>query len=110
MSGKVIVMFAMLLVLLVSSAASSSPSGEAGDSEALQRLLASRRRAPSIGEPPAPRAPLATRAERRAHLSDEEREIVTKQIMQAISEIMNSDCMADRDYQGWLDFGRRNAE
>lgn len=88
MSGKVIVMFAMLLVLLVSSAASSSsssPSGEAGDSEALQRLLASRRRAASIGKPP---APLAARAERRAHLSDEEREIVTKQIMQAISGML----------------------
>lgn len=24
--------------------------------------------------------------------------------------MMNSDCMLDRDYQGWVDFGRRDAE
>lgn len=24
--------------------------------------------------------------------------------------MMNSECMLDRDYQGWVDFGRRDAE
>lgn len=26
------------------------------------------------------------------------------------TEMMNSECMSDRDYQGWVDFGRRDAE
>lgn len=26
------------------------------------------------------------------------------------TEMMNSDCMLNRDYQGWVDFGRRDAE
>lgn len=26
------------------------------------------------------------------------------------TELMNSECMLDRDYQGWVDFGRREAE
>ena len=26
------------------------------------------------------------------------------------TEVMNSECMPDRDYQGWVDFGRRDAE
>jgi len=26
------------------------------------------------------------------------------------TEVMNSECMSDRDYQGWVDFGRRDAE
>nr|XP_057902123.1 gastrin/cholecystokinin-like peptide isoform X2 [Doryrhamphus excisus] len=50
------------------------------------------------------------RLERRAHLTEDEREIITKQIMTAISEMVNSDCLLDRDYRGWLDFGRRDAE
>ncbi|XP_041694558.1 cholecystokinin-like [Coregonus clupeaformis] len=45
---------------------------------------------------------------RMAHLSEDQREFMSKQIMQAISEMMN-EC-PDRDYQGWVDFGRRSAE
>lgn len=26
------------------------------------------------------------------------------------TEMRNSECMSDRDYQGWVDFGRRDAE
>lgn len=26
------------------------------------------------------------------------------------TEMMNTDCMLDRDYQGWVDFGRRHAK
>ncbi|XP_019744954.1 gastrin/cholecystokinin-like peptide [Hippocampus comes] len=54
--------------------------------------------------------PLPSRTVRRAHLSEDERVIMTKQIMQAISEMVNSDCMMNRDYEGWVDFGRRDAE
>ncbi|XP_033976655.1 cholecystokinin [Trematomus bernacchii] len=99
MSGKVIVVFALLTALLVSS-------GEAREAGLLQQLLA--KRDPAGRQEPAPQAPPA-RPERRAHLSEDDREIMTKQIMQAISE-MNSECMSDRDYQGWVDFGRRDAE
>ncbi|XP_061736907.1 gastrin/cholecystokinin-like peptide [Nerophis ophidion] len=53
---------------------------------------------------------MSLRVARRTHLTENEREIITKQIMQAISEMVNSDCMLDRDYRGWLDFGRRDAE
>ncbi|XP_029629980.1 cholecystokinin-like isoform X1 [Salmo trutta] len=48
------------------------------------------------------------RVERMSHLSEDQREFMSKQIMQAISEMMN-EC-PDRDYQGWVDFGRRSAE
>ncbi|XP_049900770.1 uncharacterized protein LOC126390483 [Epinephelus moara] len=106
MSGKVIVVFALLVALLVSCAA-----GEAEDTHLLQQLLAKREKVRGTGgrQEPAPQA-VSARMERRAHLSEDEREIMTKQIMQAISEMMNSECMLDRDYQGWVDFGRRSAE
>ncbi|XP_041790191.1 cholecystokinin [Chelmon rostratus] len=104
MSGKVTVLCALLVALLVPSAASSP--GEAAETDALQRLLAKREKVRVLSgvHDPAPRA------ERRAHLSEDEREIMTKQIMQAISEMMNSECLSDRDYQGWVDFGRRDAK
>ncbi|XP_029353193.1 gastrin/cholecystokinin-like peptide [Echeneis naucrates] len=98
MPGKVTVVFALLVALLISGAAFSPDTGEAKDTSTLQQLLA-RREAARLARP-----------ERRAHLSEDEREIMTKQIMQAISEVMNSECMSDRDYQGWVDFGRRETE
>ncbi|XP_054461267.1 gastrin/cholecystokinin-like peptide [Anoplopoma fimbria] len=106
MSGKFIVVFALLVVLLPPSAA-----GEDKETHLLQQLLAKREGARGLAgrQEPAPQAPSA-RMERRAHLSEDEREIMTKQIMQAISGMMNSECMSDRDYQGWVDFGRRDAE
>ncbi|XP_070827924.1 gastrin/cholecystokinin-like peptide [Chaetodon trifascialis] len=109
MSGKVFVVCALLVALLVSSAASSP--GEAKETNILQQLLAKREKVRVLTgiQEPAPRAHSA-RAERRAHLSEDEREIMTKQIMQAISEMMNSECLSDRDYQGWVDFGRRETE
>nr|XP_046261378.1 gastrin/cholecystokinin-like peptide [Scatophagus argus] len=109
MPGKAAVVFALLVALLVSIAASSPR--EAAETNVLQRLVAKRERVTNLNgiQEPAPRAH-ATRVERRAHLSEDEREIMTKQIMQAISEMMNSECMSDRDYQGWVDFGRRDAD
>ncbi|XP_014865171.1 PREDICTED: cholecystokinin-like [Poecilia mexicana] len=104
MSRKVILVFALLVALITSHSAASPQSAAAGQAkgaDVLQRLLAKREEA---------REASATRAERRAHLSEDEREIMTKQVMQAIAEVMNSDCMLGRDYQGWVDFGRRDAE
>ncbi|XP_030599261.1 gastrin/cholecystokinin-like peptide [Archocentrus centrarchus] len=114
MSGKVIVVFALLVALLVSGAASSpeaSAAGETKETNVLRQLLAKHETLKdSAGKQrQAPRTNSA-RVERRTHLSDDEREIMTKQIMQAISELMNSECMTDRDYQGWVDFGRRDTE
>ncbi|XP_042341204.1 gastrin/cholecystokinin-like peptide [Plectropomus leopardus] len=106
MSGKGIVLCALLVALLASCAA-----GESDETNLLQKFLAKREnvRGSVVRQELAPQAHSA-RVVRRAHLSEDEREIVTKQIMQAISEMMNSECMSDRDYQGWVDFGRRDAE
>ncbi|XP_026216243.1 gastrin/cholecystokinin-like peptide [Anabas testudineus] len=114
MAGKVITAIILIAALLVSSAAcspESSAAGAARESNILQKLLAKRgtMRDSSSRREPAPQT-LSARMERRAHLSEDEREIMTKQIMQAISEMMNSECMLSRDYQGWVDFGRRDAE
>ncbi|XP_005925193.2 cholecystokinin isoform X1 [Haplochromis burtoni] len=111
MSGKVFVVFALLVALLVSGAASPTETGETEETNVLKQLLAKHEMAKdSAGrQRQAPRTHSA-RVERRAHLSVDEREIMTKQIMQAISELMNSECMTDRDYQGWVDFGRRDTE
>ncbi|XP_034456435.1 gastrin/cholecystokinin-like peptide [Hippoglossus hippoglossus] len=106
MSGKVMLVLALLVALLVCGAASSPET-----TSTLQQLLAKRERAKDSAHrrEPAPQTRSA-RMERRAHLSEDEREIMTKQVMKAISEVMNSECMPDRDYQGWVDFGRRDAE
>uniref|UniRef100_A0A8C5C5Z5 Gastrin/cholecystokinin peptide hormone domain-containing protein n=1 Tax=Gadus morhua TaxID=8049 RepID=A0A8C5C5Z5_GADMO len=59
-----------------------------------------------------PRGDLHTRVSRmeKMTLSELERELRTKEIMAAISEMVNSGCPSSRDYQGWVDFGRRSAE
>ncbi|KAF0038041.1 hypothetical protein F2P81_010915 [Scophthalmus maximus] len=95
MSVKVIVVFALLVAPLVCGAASSSESPAAGEAkearnaqhDALQQLLAKRERASDAAHrrETAPRTRSAQTV-RRAHLSEDEREIMTKQIMQAISE------------------------
>lgn len=84
MSGNAAVVFTLLAALLVATAASSA--GHAKKTDALQQLLAKREkvRLPGGDEQPEPE-PKPARAERRVQLSDDEREIMTKQIMQAIS-------------------------
>ncbi|XP_068607501.1 cholecystokinin [Brachionichthys hirsutus] len=106
MSGKAVA-FATLFALLLSSVADPAQAEAAG---AQQRLLAKRGELTqaNAGRESAARAH-AARTERRTHLSEDERESMTKQIMKAISE-MNPDCVSGRDYQGWLDFGRRDAD
>ena len=87
MSGKVFVVITLLVVLLVSSAASSPV--EAKETKMLQQLLDKREKVKDLGgrQNPAPPA-FATRVQRRAHLSEDERESMTKQIMQAISGML----------------------
>ncbi|XP_029002438.1 cholecystokinin [Betta splendens] len=106
MSGTAALVLALAAALLAAGA-SPAPGGPG----ALRGLLQTQQtaREPSGGRGPAPRAAPA-RAERRAHLSEDERGVMTRQIVQAISEIMNSDCALSRDYQGWVDFGRRDAQ
>uniref|UniRef100_A0A8C6TQ79 Gastrin/cholecystokinin peptide hormone domain-containing protein n=1 Tax=Neogobius melanostomus TaxID=47308 RepID=A0A8C6TQ79_9GOBI len=91
--------FAVLASLLISSAA--LPEKQTERNSILQKLLS--RRDSGAQDPAASQ----TRIERRPHLSEDDREIMTKQLMHAISEMMNSECMSDRDYKGWVDFGRR---
>lgn len=92
MSGKALVVFALLAALLLSTAASSPESSAAGDAEVtnrLQQLLAQRQAARESAhrQEVAPQTHSA-RTERRAHLSEREREIMTKQVMQAISGML----------------------
>ncbi|KAF7661165.1 hypothetical protein LDENG_00267720 [Lucifuga dentata] len=111
MAEKGIVLCALLVALLLSCLASPpqlSSEKNMEESKMLQQLLA------KVGGNKETVGPweqaFQTRMERRAHLSEDEREVMTKQIMQVISEMMNSECLSDRDYQGWVDFGRRSAE
>ncbi|XP_077575440.1 gastrin/cholecystokinin-like peptide [Stigmatopora nigra] len=97
MSGNKMGAFALGLVLLACAAVATS------GSKIVEQLPVERNSADR-------QEPLAPRTQRWARLSEDQRVIITKQIMQAISEMVNSDCLLERDYQGWLDFGRRNVE
>ena len=80
--------FALLVALLVSDAASSPETSAAGgdkETNVLRQLLAKREKARDS----AGRLMPVSRAERRAHLSEDDREIMTKQIMQALSGMLN---------------------
>ncbi|XP_036398210.1 gastrin/cholecystokinin-like peptide [Megalops cyprinoides] len=54
------------------------------------------------------------RQEQIGALTDDQRDFMSKQIVQAISEMISKEgCfgyhpLSDRDYQGWMDFGRRS--
>ncbi|KAF7703685.1 hypothetical protein HF521_022692 [Silurus meridionalis] len=51
----------------------------------------------------------SVRPERFASLPEDQRRFTSKQILQALSEIIQrDDCISD--YQGWVDFGRRSAD
>ncbi|XP_063073340.1 gastrin/cholecystokinin-like peptide [Engraulis encrasicolus] len=52
-----------------------------------------------------------TRVERMLPLPDDQREYMNRQIMQALAEIISqNECFSDRDYKGWVDFGKRSVE
>ncbi|KAG7485932.1 hypothetical protein JOB18_021236 [Solea senegalensis] len=89
MSGKVLVMFALLAALVVSGA--DSAPAESQESSTLHQLLADKEKTRdwSRRQDLAPQTQSA-RMLRRAHLSEDEREIMTKQIMQAISGLVCS--------------------
>uniref|UniRef100_A0A672G3F7 Gastrin/cholecystokinin peptide hormone domain-containing protein n=1 Tax=Salarias fasciatus TaxID=181472 RepID=A0A672G3F7_SALFA len=109
MSVKVMVVCLLLVALAMPG---SSAAGDAKETDVLQQLARQRGKPREAADRPKtkPWAPAGARPARRAPLSEDEREIMTKQIMQAITEMMNSDCMLDRDYQGWVDFGRRDTD
>ncbi|XP_048105352.1 gastrin/cholecystokinin-like peptide [Alosa alosa] len=51
------------------------------------------------------------RMERMITLPDDQREFMNRQIMQALAEIISRDeCFLDRDYKGWVDFGKRSSD
>lgn len=84
MFEKVFVLFTLLAVLLVATAASSA--GHTKKTDVLQQLWAKKEKSRlSSGDQQPEPEPEPARAERRVQLSDDEREIMTKQIMQAIS-------------------------
>ncbi|KAL4659864.1 gastrin/cholecystokinin-like peptide [Arapaima gigas] len=62
-----------------------------------------------------PLGPWSAQGER-ADSPGDQRVFISRQILQAISELMNkegcsvSEPFSERDYQGWMDFGRRSAE
>lgn len=87
MPGNRIVVFTLVAMLLLSCAAEKE-----NEKNVLQQLLAQRHKARETADrrASAPQAPQARSApmQRGAHLSEDEREIMTKQIMQAISGMM----------------------
>lgn len=88
MSGRVILLFVLLVALLQCSSAASSPA-QPREADALRQLLAKREKARLPGSRQELEAPAqSARPARRAHLSEDEREIMTKQIMQAISGML----------------------
>ncbi|KAK2874412.1 hypothetical protein Q8A67_021565 [Cirrhinus molitorella] len=50
-----------------------------------------------------------SRVRRSVHIPEDQRELMSRQLLQALSEIIQrEDCVTD--YQGWVDFGRRSTE
>ncbi|XP_066556337.1 cholecystokinin [Amia ocellicauda] len=58
------------------------------------------------------------RQDRLGSLTEEQREFMSKYILQTLTEMLNREgcheenpiSISDRDYQGWMDFGRRSTE
>ncbi|XP_006638439.1 gastrin/cholecystokinin-like peptide [Lepisosteus oculatus] len=83
-----------------------------------ERARALRERTPS-GAPrdPAQGARVA-RQDRLGSLTEEQRDLVSRYVLQALTELAHREgCsddhpinISDRDYHGWMDFGRRSAE
>ncbi|XP_034021691.1 cholecystokinin [Thalassophryne amazonica] len=113
MSPEGMMLCALVAALLLCGSAAPPGTGSA-DGDFLQQLVV-RRETASSGSDPADRLDPAgqkvpARAARRVHLSEDAREMMTKQFMQTLADVLNSECMSDRDYTGWVDFGRRDAE
>lgn len=90
MSGKVAMAFALLAVLLIATAVSSP--GHTKKTDHLQEFLTNTDKVRLLSDKQQPEpVPNLARMERRVQLSDDEREIMTKQIMQAISGMLVSE-------------------
>lgn len=101
MSGKEVLAFAALAVLLMAAAASSA--GNAQKSDVLQQLLTKTEKVRMLRGKQQPESqPSLAREERRAQLSGDEREIMTKQIMQAISGMLLSELTSPHSASGRL--------
>ncbi|XP_056324615.1 gastrin/cholecystokinin-like peptide [Danio aesculapii] len=67
-----------------------------------------KRSAVSPESPPEAPESLLARVRRSVGLSEDQRELMSRQLLQALSEIIQrEDCLSD--YQGWVDFGRRSS-
>ncbi|TRY90705.1 hypothetical protein DNTS_002900 [Danionella cerebrum] len=57
--------------------------------------------------PPESLEVLTSRMRRSGLVPEEQREVMSRQLLQALSDIIQrEDCLSD--YQGWVDFGRRS--
>lgn len=84
---------ALLAVLLIATAASSA--GDTKKTDVLQKLLTKTENVRMLrGKQQQESQPDLARVERRAQLSDDEREIMTKQIMQALSGMLASEVIS----------------
>ncbi|XP_026120344.1 gastrin/cholecystokinin-like peptide [Carassius auratus] len=96
------VVLAAVAMLAVACVASPLSEDAPANTEVTERLP---ERPPETPERP-PERP-RSRASRSVHLSEEQRELMSRQLLQALSEIIQrEDCVTD--YQGWVDFGRRS--
>ncbi|XP_043108736.1 gastrin/cholecystokinin-like peptide [Puntigrus tetrazona] len=98
MMAKCVVLTAIAM-LAVACVASPLSKDAPANRKATERLL---KRPPETPE-------RLSRASRSAHLPEDQRELMSRQLLQALSEIMQrEDCVTD--YQGWVDFGRRSTD
>uniref|UniRef100_A0A8C1KTC5 Gastrin/cholecystokinin peptide hormone domain-containing protein n=2 Tax=Cyprinus carpio TaxID=7962 RepID=A0A8C1KTC5_CYPCA len=98
MMAKCVVLTAIAM-LAVACVASPLSKDAPADTKATERLP---ERTPETPETP------QSRVRRSVHLPEDQRELMSRQLLQALSEIIQrEDC--GTDYQGWVDFGRRSA-
>uniref|UniRef100_A0A673JWL2 Gastrin/cholecystokinin peptide hormone domain-containing protein n=1 Tax=Sinocyclocheilus rhinocerous TaxID=307959 RepID=A0A673JWL2_9TELE len=97
MMAKCVVLTA-LAMLAVACVASPLSKDAPANTKATERLP---ERPPETPERP------QSRVSRSVQLPEDQRELVSRQLLQALSEIIQrEDCVTD--YQGWVDFGRRS--
>ncbi|CAM4732516.1 unnamed protein product [Leuciscus chuanchicus] len=95
MMAKCIVLTAVAM-LAVACVASPLSKGKPANTKAM------------AGLPERPPERLQALVRRSLQLSEDQRELMSRQLLQALSEVIQrEDCVTD--YQGWVDFGRRSA-
>ncbi|XP_073681359.1 uncharacterized protein [Garra rufa] len=97
MMGKCVVLTAIAM-LAVACVASPLSKVTTSNTKATERIP---ERPPETPERP------ESRVRRSAQITEDQRELMSRQLLQALSEIIQrEDCVTD--YQGWVDFGRRS--